>query len=637
MSQSIKNQLFIISFLVFILHSVSFGQCLTSGLPAGSYLIKTGTTYNTGLKPYGLVYDLITNYQVPVYWCINPSKQKDSADFVHNGVAYSGGTFAVNKNYITPQVASVISSWQTNQGVQGNFTISSFYPPVYDTIACFPKVMIDNSSGNTGIIINYFTNAGIPNSGYGIGAPSNLNGCLDIWANPHDDPTWASHSYLRNFVTINKGSIWAQCHLVSVLEGVRNPLNTSQGLNFLSTSGLQCYSSGKCGASITTSHSSSWSNPTTYHFPASPIMQFIGKFDNAANAGSERWFIPQASWNPETIRGVTTSNGTSPGEGAILVFGPAYGNSANGMVMYQGGHDYSGNNNTAERVAAQRAFFNYILYNGLGRSLACTNTIPSAVYSNSVNTFTAGVTNGIGPYTYQWSAPLGTFSAPTSSTTNYTAPIVAQDTTIEVRLRVSDACGRVNQVLYCLLLRRTQLPVDLLSFDAQPKGAIVKTDWITASEKNNDYFTVERSRDALQFEPIANIDGAGNSTILRFYSFDDTKPPAGLSYYRLKQTDYDGTVAYSRVVPVKFRNAQITVFPNPASGTFFIDFSAMEDATFDLKLIDMSGRVVMENRLSLEAGSERLAEIRTDRLAKGLYSVVCSTPDNVWRQHIVLQ
>lgn len=188
-----------------------------------------------------------------------------------------------------------------------------------------------------------------------------------------------------------------------------------------------------------------------------------------------------------------------------------------------------------------------------------------------------------------------------------------------------------------MVVRRTQLPVDLLTFDAQPKGTVIKTDWITASEKNNDYFTVERSRDALMFEPVGNIDGAGNSSILRFYSFDDERPHIGLSYYRLKQTDFDGSVSYSRVVPVRLRNAQVTVFPNPSTGTFFIDFSALEAEEFELRLVDMSGRVVLLQRVSLEAGADRLAEIRTDRLAKGLYSVVCSTSNDIVRQHVVLQ
>jgi hypothetical protein len=96
------------------------------------------------------------------------------------------------------------------------------------------------------------------------------------------------------------------------------------------------------------------------------------------------------------------------------------------------------------------------------------------------------------------------------------------------------------------------LPITLLSFTAQATGKnLVETHWSTASESNNDYFTIERSRDAAFWEPIGFVPGAGNSNTTRNYSLPDDAPFPGLSYYRLKQTDYDGSYAYSYVVPVQ--------------------------------------------------------------------------------------
>jgi hypothetical protein len=96
------------------------------------------------------------------------------------------------------------------------------------------------------------------------------------------------------------------------------------------------------------------------------------------------------------------------------------------------------------------------------------------------------------------------------------------------------------------------LPITLLSFTARATGKnLVETEWSTASETNNDYFTVERSRDAAYWEPVGIVMGAGNSNAVRNYAFPDDAPYPGLSYYRLKQTDFDGSFAYSHTVPVQ--------------------------------------------------------------------------------------
>lgn len=96
------------------------------------------------------------------------------------------------------------------------------------------------------------------------------------------------------------------------------------------------------------------------------------------------------------------------------------------------------------------------------------------------------------------------------------------------------------------------LPIELLSFSAEAHKNTVVTKWTTSTETNNDYFTVERSPDARSFMPIANIDGAGTSHASRHYSFVDDGPLPGVSYYRLKQTDFDGVFSYSDVKAVNF-------------------------------------------------------------------------------------
>ncbi|MFC1729723.1 choice-of-anchor J domain-containing protein [candidate division KSB1 bacterium] len=101
---------------------------------------------------------------------------------------------------------------------------------------------------------------------------------------------------------------------------------------------------------------------------------------------------------------------------------------------------------------------------------------------------------------------------------------------------------------------KNPLPIELLEFNAWAEQNLVKIKWITASEINNDYFTIEKTIDGLFFETIAIIDGAGNSNILIDYNCIDYNPYLGLSYYRLKQTDYDGKYEYSELIPIVFED-----------------------------------------------------------------------------------
>lgn len=124
------------------------------------------------------------------------------------------------------------------------------------------------------------------------------------------------------------------------------------------------------------------------------------------------------------------------------------------------------------------------------------------------------------------------------------------------------------------------LPVELLSFDCELWNENqVKLSWQTAIEINNDFFTIERSADGSTWSEIKNIEGAGNSVDVLNYNTIDEKPLPGLSYYRLKQTDFDGTFSYSELRTVSIEgveNAEIFIYPNPTDGKLLIEGSAIE-------------------------------------------------------------
>ena len=94
------------------------------------------------------------------------------------------------------------------------------------------------------------------------------------------------------------------------------------------------------------------------------------------------------------------------------------------------------------------------------------------------------------------------------------------------------------------------LPVELVEFTAELKGTKVILGWSTLTETNNDYFTVQRSGSGIQFETLAEILGAGTTVVPQHYTYIDENPLAGISYYRLKQTDFNGEYSHSHVVPV---------------------------------------------------------------------------------------
>ena len=119
------------------------------------------------------------------------------------------------------------------------------------------------------------------------------------------------------------------------------------------------------------------------------------------------------------------------------------------------------------------------------------------------------------------------------------------------------------------------LPVELVEFEATWVDNTVVLDWLTASELNNDYFTVERLEPEANFQALTTVQGLGTSSDGKAYRYVDQKPLSGQSYYRLKQTDFDGTFTYSRVVTVynPFVEQEFLVYPNPAAVGSTLTFS----------------------------------------------------------------
>jgi hypothetical protein len=136
------------------------------------------------------------------------------------------------------------------------------------------------------------------------------------------------------------------------------------------------------------------------------------------------------------------------------------------------------------------------------------------------------------------------------------------------------------------------LPVQLVDFTAEPDGNKVRVEWATASEKENALFTVERGRTPEELRAIGSLPGAGTTTMMQHYVFHDSSPLSGLSYYRLTQTDVDGTTSHSAVVPVAFMpDGGIRVVPDATGTGWIVTLDAA--VTGEWMVVDMLGRAVI--------------------------------------------
>ncbi len=162
-------------------------------------------------------------------------------------------------------------------------------------------------------------------------------------------------------------------------------------------------------------------------------------------------------------------------------------------------------------------------------------------------------------------------------------------------------------------IANTTLPVELLFFNVKCNNKKGHLNWATANEINNNYFTIERSKDAINWKIIETVDGAGNSEQTMNYSFIDTESLTGTSYYRLKQTDFDGNFEYSNIIVLacKENSSIINIYPNPNNGKVIID-GVKQNAV--LMVFNSIGAKIIEQNIS--SGK---TEIYLSKLANGIY------------------
>ena len=185
----------------------------------------------------------------------------------------------------------------------------------------------------------------------------------------------------------------------------------------------------------------------------------------------------------------------------------------------------------------------------------------------------------------------------------------------------------------------TPLPVEFVAFYGEPVGNDVILHWSTATEINNDHFTVERSLDGFDFTPVGTVKGAGNSSQLLTYSFNDPLP-ARDNFYRVKQTDFDGTFDYSDVIRVTMPTSlEWVVYPNPTSArniNIRVIADRYENRDIEINLVDLYGRSYYHTTLA-DFNDTSIKLSVTKSVPPGLYFVIMSGFEEEVQQKLLIE
>jgi len=222
----------------------------------------------------------------------------------------------------------------------------------------------------------------------------------------------------------------------------------------------------------------------------------------------------------------------------------------------------------------------------------------------------------VGPYTFSWTP--GGQTTPTR-TYSPTAP-----GTVTITCRVTDACGVVRTATF-VVSNTCTLPLELTDYSLNYNGEACEVNWTTATEKNTDYFLVEKSYDGNVYTVMEKIQAAVNSSQQKNYSVFDLSPAKdGLTYYRLKLFDQGNDVPRLNLVKtlnINEEKTQIKVQPNPASDYLDIYFPQnFLKKNVVLQVFDNTGKRVLIFPVN-KTSSKSAYNLNLETLISGVYTL----------------
>ena len=235
----------------------------------------------------------------------------------------------------------------------------------------------------------------------------------------------------------------------------------------------------------------------------------------------------------------------------------------------------------------------------LSAPLVAGNTYTMSFYDRGDPNYPPGVPIQIGISTVAGAAGTIVYTAPAPSNGPWSFrgfTFVAPNNGQHVSVSTTGAPLWTFVDNFCLGAGCVPLPIELTDFSFTCKDNSLQLNWTTATEKNNDYFTVEKSKDALNFVDIGTVKGAGNSSTQLNYEFIDVDLQKEISYYRIKQTDFDDTFTYSSIISSEkcktIFDFHFETFPNPSSSDLNITSSILKAK---IVVLDIFGKIVSES------------------------------------------
>jgi hypothetical protein len=185
------------------------------------------------------------------------------------------------------------------------------------------------------------------------------------------------------------------------------------------------------------------------------------------------------------------------------------------------------------------------------------------------------------------------------------------------------------------------LPIELVSFEAEICDRDVCLNWVTASEMNNDHFEVQKTSDGFTYDNIGIVDGGGNSSSVLTYSFTDYHPYSGISYYRLKQADYNGQITYSALKSVEYKASSdfsFIVYPNPNNGKDISLYVEGQNSDEILVVVtDITGSYSFSKVLVKETTQKNVFALDpSNRLPAGIYLITATSKQSVVNKKLIV-
>ncbi|WP_101444558.1 Ig-like domain-containing protein [Pontibacter ramchanderi] len=218
---------------------------------------------------------------------------------------------------------------------------------------------------------------------------------------------------------------------------------------------------------------------------------------------------------------------------------------------------------------------------------------------------------------------LGTTDAPTISPASLSiSSMPGGDTYFQATITPIATVCYDGSALFVTSQQIVSLPVELVSFTAQSTQGGVQLSWKTASERDNKGFEVEVSADGRNFRKLAFVESrVGTTSLTQHYSFLDTKANAGVHYYRLKQTDYDGAFEYSKVVVVKNALSEAaSVYPTLTSHEITVRVAPSDEQVL-IAIADIAGKQLV----AVQNPAERQVVLPVQQLQNGIYFVTVTS------------